>query len=254
MARPEIEEYQLYFNRLRPIYSQLFNLAHVITGNCEQAEYCLQYALLDCWALGCVSASHHGFREDLRSAVIRASQKSVHSAENPEPDFDWDGLNTSSAENPLARQIAQEPPETRRILALHFGCGLSIRRTANICDIDARRVRMLLHRFTARVRHRLAPSERRRCETMITRTVRTLLAQPNAQTPDFSKVFRTFQADAASMSRPSRLPIRLLHVTLAIILGVLCIAIFWLAAVLMQPTTLEVDSIDTSITTQAPEP
>ena len=74
MARSESEDFQLYFSRVRPIYHQLFNLAHAITGNCEQAEYCLQYAMLDCWAAGDASASRHGFREGLRRSS-RATRK-----------------------------------------------------------------------------------------------------------------------------------------------------------------------------------
>lgn len=240
MARPEVEEYQQYFSRLRPIYPQLFNLAHAIVGNCDQAEYCVQYALVDFWAMGHASTSRHGFREELRSTVIRTARKTAATSEAREAEFDWDALaGDGIGENPILRQIAQEPLETRRLLALHYGCGLSPGHIAPLCRTDARRVQLLLRRFEARIRHRVAPAERRRCEALIARTIRALMAQPVAGMPELSKVFRNFQVDAESINRPSRLPVRLLHGALAALLGLLCITAFWLAAVLLQPAVLE---------------
>ena len=71
MARIESEDFQLYFSRIRPIYHQLFGIAHAITGSCEQAEYALQFAMLECWSAGIVNASQHGFREGLRNILLR---------------------------------------------------------------------------------------------------------------------------------------------------------------------------------------
>lgn len=252
MAHPEVEEYQLYFSRLRPIYAQLFNMAHAITGNCDQAEYCLQYALTDCWALGCAAASHHGFREDLRNMVVRVACKSALSHEGAQAEFDWDGLQIADTDSLLPRQIAQEPMENRRILALRYGCGLSARRIAQLCGTDARRIQTQLRRFEARVRHRLPPAQRRRCESLISRSVRSQLALPSPQAPELGKVFRAFQADAASINRPSRLPVRILHGALAVLLGILCVAAFWLAAVLLQPPALEEISPQTTVIDETP--
>lgn len=240
MAHPEVEEYQQYFSRLRPVYPLMFNLAHAIVGNCDQAEYCVQYALVDCWAMGHAFTSHHGFREDLRSTVIRTARKTAATSEAREAEFDWDGLAWDGAsDHPILRQIAQEPLETRRMLALHYGCGLPPRHIAPLCRTDARRVQLLLRRFEARIRHRVAPAERRRCEGLIARAIRGLMAQPCAGMPELAKVFRNFQADAESISRPSRLPVRLVHGALALLLGLFCIVAFWLAAVLLQPAVLE---------------
>ena len=252
MARPEIEEFQLYFNRLRPIYHQLFNLAHAITGNCDQAEYCLQYAMLDCWSAGDVSASHHGFREGLRSSVVRAALRLAASGDAQGAEFDWDGLQADGGDAPpLQRLIAQEAPETRRALALRYGCGLSPRRIARLLGGESARVQTLLRRFGARTRRRLGVANMRRCERMITQAVRAQLAQPAPLAPDMGGVFRTFQADAASASRPSRLPARVLHAVLAAVLALFCIAAFWFAAVLMQPTALEAPATPGSVETIA---
>ena len=75
MVRSDSEDFQIYFNRIRPIYHELFNLAHAVTGSSAQAEYSLQYALLECWCLGSAPSSRHGFREALRRATLRAALK-----------------------------------------------------------------------------------------------------------------------------------------------------------------------------------
>lgn len=235
MSRPESEEFQLYFNRIRPIYHQLFNLAHAVSGSSEHAEYCLQYAMLDCWSAGEATASSHGFRESLRSNTVRIALKTA--ADAP---ADWDGLRSGAeSSDPLLRAIAQEGTELRRILALKYGCGLSARRIARAMDLDLNRVQTLLRRFEARTRRRLSGADSRKYDLLLVRTVRSQLNLPSPQAPEMGALFRSFQADAESVVRPNRLPARILHAVLALILALLCMGAFWLAAVLMQPAVLE---------------
>lgn len=237
MARIETEDFQLYFSRIRPIYHQLFAIAHAITGSCEQAEYALQYAMLDCWAAGDHTASHHGFREGLRSGVIRAALKHTGT------ESDWPGLQISpDHSDPILLSISQESIEVQRMLTLRHGCGLSEGRISRITDTDRDRVHTLLRRFEARTRRRLSPADRRRYELRISRAVRSQLSQPGSMAPEISTVFRTFQADAAEVSRPSRLPVRIIRTVCTVVLALLCILAFWLMAVLLQPPVLETPS------------
>lgn len=246
MARPEVEEFQLYFTRIRPIYHQLFNIAHAITGNCDQAEYCLQYAMLDCWSAGDANASHHGFREGLRSSVTRAALKCTTSGE-----YDWNGLQTDpDSDDPLVKLIAQEPAELQRLIALRYGCSLSPRRIAKAVDLDLNRVQTLLSRFEARTRRRLSGGDRRRFDVLVVRTVRSQLNQANHMAPEMGSIFRTFQADAASIARPSRLPARILRAVLAVILAIFCVVAFWFTAVLMQPAVLEKPAVQVEQTSE----
>ena len=245
MAHTEQDDFQLYFSRIRPIFHQLFNLAHAITGSSEQAEYCLQYAMLDCWAAGDASASRHGFREGLRASAMRTA---LRIANTEDVEYDWNGLASQEGESdPLLNLIAQEPAELRRVLVLRYGCNLSPRRIARLISADATRVQTLLRRFEARIRHKLTAWDRRRTDAQLTQAIRSHLTQPSPLSPEMNSVFRTFQADAATISRPSRLPARILRSALAVILAILCIAAFWLAAVLMQPAVMEENSVQVSM-------
>jgi len=235
MARSEVEDFQLYFNRIRPVYHQLFNIAHAITGNCEQAEYCLQYAMLDCWSTGDSNASHHGFREGLRTSVTRAALKSTAAQE-----FDWNGLLAEPGNSdPLLAIISQESAEVRRVLTLRHGCGLPVQRIARITGSDVSRVQTILRRFEARTRRKLSTLDRRRYDLLIMRSIRSQLSHPSPLAPEMGSVFRTFQADAQAISRPSRLPTRILRVVCGAVLAVICVLAFWFTAVLLQPPVLE---------------
>ena len=236
MARSDTDDFQLYLSRVRPIYHQLFNMAHAITGNCDQAEYSLQYAMTDFWAAS--SGSQHGFREGLRNTLIQAAMRTA----NAGAEFTWNGLNCENPEeenDPVRRLIAMESVELRRVLALKYGCGFSLRKIGRVMGIEPRRIQTALSRFEARARRKLDPGLRRRFDGLILKAVKADFNLPSPLSPDMGNAFRTFQADAAAMTRPSRLPSRILHGVLAVIMALICIAGFWLAAVLMQPPVLE---------------
>ncbi len=235
MARSDNEDFQVFFKRIRPIYQELFNLAHAVTGNGSRAEYSLQYAMLEFWSLGESPSTRRGFREALRSATLRVALKNTSGG-----DEDWDGLRApADSGDAIARLIAQETPELRRLLALRYGCGLSPRKSAHLARIEARRARLLTQRFEARAQRALPPADRRRFEARIAKSVRDGLALPNPLAPELNSVLRTFQVDAASVSRPNRLPGRILRAALAAVLTLLCVLTFWLAAVLLQPAVIE---------------
>lgn len=251
MVRTDSEEFQLYFNRIRPIYHELFNLAHAATGSSAQAEYSLQYALLECWSLGELPSSRHGFREALRSATLHAALKKPGGTDG---EADWDGLRTSAnPDDAIARLIAQESAELRRMLALRYGCGLALRRSARLAGVEVRRAKQLLQRFEARARRALPPADRRRVELRIVRAVRSGLTQPNPLAPELNNMLRTFQMDAASVARSNRLPGRILRCIVAAVLMLMCMLVFWLAAVLLQPAVLEEPAATSAVETTAPD-
>lgn len=233
MSQTETEVLERYLNRVRPVYHQMFNLAHALTGSVDAAEYCLQCALLQGWTAGEEAGSRHGFREFMRREIVRAGMKNV-SAET-----DWDGLNAAMEGDLLQQAVAQEGVDMRRILALHCGCRLSVRQIARVCGMEARRVKAMLRRFEARARRKLGGGTGKPLDARIARTVRSMLAQPDTLAPDMLGVFRSFQTDAGAAQRPSRLAGRIARAVLATVMALLCAAAFWFAAVLLQPPVLE---------------
>lgn len=227
------EEFLLYLGRVRPMYHRLFHIAHAITGDAAQAEYALQYALLDCWQLG--ESSHRGLRDALKRSIVRASIKNASFDAS-----DWDGLRTTPEDpEPVRRLISQESTEMRRILALKYGCELSIGQIARLMSLDRAGVRQLLNRFEARLRRRLQPSERRRYDFLIHNSIRSFFAEADTFAPEMNGVFRSFQADAAEVAKPGKLPKRIVKWVFAALLAIICILAFWLTAVLIQPPVLE---------------
>lgn len=231
MSQTETELLENYLNRVRPIYHQLFNLAHALTGSADAAEYCLQCALLKGWTAGEEAGSWHGFRESMQRELVRVGLKNIS------PEADWDGL-SAAGDDALQQAVAQESVEMRRVLALHCGCRLPVRQIARACGMEVRRVKAMLRRFEARARRRLGTAGRP-MDARIARAVRSMLAQPGGFAPDMLSMFRSFQTDAGAAQRPSRLPGRIARAALAVVMALLCAAAFWFAAVLLQPPVLE---------------
>lgn len=232
MTQNDTRALEQYLSRIRPIYHQLFNLAHAVTGSSEAAAYCLQYAMLQGWIAGEGEAGQHGFREALRRFAVRAALKCDLREQ------DWAGFEDVAEADPLYRLIAQENPEMQRVLALHFGCGLSMHQAAKIMDTDARRISAMLRRFEARAARKLQ-GRQQRLDRRITHVLRQAMNQESPLAPEMGASFRSFQADAAESSRPSRLPMKIIQWIIAAVLAVMCIAAFWFAAVILQPPVME---------------
>lgn len=230
------DEFRSYFLRIRPIFSQMYNIAHLITGNADSAEYCVQCAILDCWLAEESAGSVHGFREAFRRRTIRAALK----ARKENREFDWTDLQlTDTDSTPALIQLRKEPVEQRRVLSLHYACGFSPRKCASICGIEPRRARSVINRFEKRIARKLSAQDRRRVDSLLPKIFRDLLSRPDPDAPEAAAVFRTFQSDASDIRKPARLPARIARVAFAVVLTVLCMVGFFLAAVLIQPASIE---------------
>lgn len=240
MMQADNDALRIYLNRVRPHYIHLFNLAHAITGNCERAEYALQYAVTDFWAVCSTSGGHHNFREGLRSTLIKTAVKDVLSEKNTAAEFTWNGLCADgiSENEPVRRILSAESTELRRIIVLRCGCALPAAKIARILRTDPNRIATLIRRFEARAMRKLNGIDRRKFEWLLARCVDNELAQPNAFLPEMGNVFRTFLAEAVSVSRTNRLSTRIVRAAIITALAAICMLVFWLAAVLMQPPVI----------------
>ena len=233
MQRNTSEALRAWFRRVEPVYPELFNTAHAMCGNDDLAEYALRSAMLEVWAQD--PGRGMGFRERLRSALRQAATQTALSQERP-PEFTWPGFSAAQDDDPVLRQAAQERIEVQRLIMLRHGCGLSLRTSARLCGLSAAQARTLLERFESRCRSGMSGVDRARTEALIARSARKALARPGEDIPGPGQVYRALEAEAAGVQAPRRRVFRWVGRAVAVAVALLCAALFWVFAVLVQPT------------------
>lgn len=230
------EALRAFFSRAAAAIPELYNMAYAICGNHDLAEYSVQYALMEAW----LGESHGGigFREGLRNAVRRVALEEALEPRAEAVEFTWDGM-TAPGEDPVLRQLAQESLDTRRAVALRYGCALPVARVAKVMDLPAGKVRELLDRFERAVRRRMPAQEKRRLDIRLARTIGRAFDRPDENMPSLGALYRSFEADAAETRRPKHLVSKIIGRIMLALLAVVCALMFWLAAALIQPTPLE---------------
>ena len=231
MTEQTSETLRAWFKRVEPIYPELFNLAHVVCGNYDRAEYALRSAILDVWEQNADGGM--GFREKLRAA---ARDEALREAES-DTEFTWPGFPETSPD-PLIRQAARERIETQRILMLRHGVGLSVGKIARLTDTGKAQVREALDRFEARARRGLTGQERARFDALFSRAAKREL-NSRSDIPHAAAVYRGFEAEASQAQVPDRRLGKFAFMVLALAMALVCAFLFWLFAVLVQPPAME---------------
>lgn len=230
------EDLRTYYSRVTPAIPELFNMAYAICGNYDLAQYALQYALMEGW----FGEAHGGmgFREGLRIAVRQVAFEEALEPRAEAPEFTWDGLAAPNGD-PVLDQLAKENLETRRIVALRYGCGLSVGRVARLTGLTSSKVRGTLDRFSRSASRCLPAPQRRRFEAHLARAVDKQFDLADESMPSLGAIYRSFEAEASENRRPSHLASRVLKRVILCVLAALCALVFWLAAVLIQPPVME---------------
>lgn len=225
-----------FFTRVTPAIPELFNMAYAICGNYDLAEYVLQFTLMEAWS----GESHGGmgFREGMRNTLRRVAVEEAMEPRENAPEFTWDGL-AEGGDDPVLRLLAQESAETRRAVALRYGCGLPAAKIARLMDVSTNRVKELTDRFSRNACRSLATEERHRFEQKLAKTVDRAFDRASAEMPSLGVIYRSFEAEALETRRPTHLASKLVKRVLAAALAVVCALLFWLAAVLIQPNVME---------------
>ena len=238
MSEQTSEALRTWFKRVEPYYPDLFNMAHAICGNYEQAEYALRGAILEVWAQS--SEGGMGFRERLRSAVREESLQLLEEGEAASSEFTWPGI--AASDSPLMQLAARERPETQRLLVLKYGVGLPSRRIAQLTGMTPGQLRTALNRFEARCRRTLSGTERARLSATLAREMRRQLGS-RAGIPRPSTVYRAFEAEASGLRGHEHRVSRLVYRLVVLALTLVCAALFWLFAVLVQSPEIQADPV-----------
>lgn len=223
-----------WFKRVEPIYPELFNAAHAICGNYDQAEDALRSGILEVWTED--SEGSMGFRERLRTAVREEALRLCRQDEGG-ADFTWPGLNPEGS-NPVLRQAAREGLETQRLLMLKAGLGLSPGRIALVTGLPASFVKTTLKRFDARCRRSLPARDRGRYDVLLSRAMRQQL-QSRSGLPQPKAIYRAFEAEASNFKPRTHRISRVIYRIAVLVMALICAALFWLFAVLVQPPELQ---------------
>lgn len=230
------ESLRAWFRQVEPICPELFNAAYAMCGNFELAEQALCGAVLELWAQD--AAPGMGFRERARG-ILRDEAFSVLRSESARgAEFTWPGIPEPKSNDPILRQAFQEKPEVQRALLLRHGCGLSMRSVSQLTDVSADRLRAQLDRFETRCRRNLTGQSRSRADVLIARRMQQLLVQANADTPSAAQIYRAFEAEAGKAQVTTRHLPRVLGRAALVVMALLCGALFWLFAVLVQPAAV----------------
>ena len=248
MTEQTSESLRAWFRRIEPWYPELFNTAHVICGNYERAEYALRSAILDVWSQNADGGM--GFREKLRGSVREEALLSLRE-EGDGAELTWPGF--TAGEDALTRQAARERPEVQRMLMLRYGVGLPARRVAQVTGATHAQVRASLDRFESRCRRTLSSQERARFTAMFTEAAQRQLGT-RAGIPQPSAVYRAFEAEATGMQVSEHRVSRIVYRVLVLAMCLVCAALFWLFAVLVQTPQIKADPVPAPQATLVPEP
>lgn len=233
MQQQTSEQLRSWFKHVEPIYTELFNAAHVMCGNYDLAEYALRSAILDVWLQNVGGGM--GFRERLRASLRQECFAAALSEDGEHAEFTWPGFAPIRSDDPILAQLAQERVETQRLVMLRHGCGLSVKAASQLTGMTQAQIRAELDRFESRCRRRLTGQDRSRADLMISHRAKKLLTRGGAGIPQISQVYRAFEAEADGAQVTGHRFSHILSRILLALMALLCAGAFWLFAVLVQP-------------------
>lgn len=225
------EDRRAFLVRIRPLISGLFNAAHYIAGNSELAEYVTQEAVMSLY----VSGSRAGGKAGLREAVLREIRvRALRAVRRGERDEDLRPL-PEGVEGDALKILAAQPPELQREVILRYGCGLSTRQAARAMGLTDAQVRTDVRRFLSRA-ERALPDDLSRwsAERELSLELKRHLYREGGAAFDQAAMLRALEQEAERVKMPRRIVRRGLSFALTALAALLCAALFWLLAVLME--------------------
>lgn len=230
---PTSDSLRAWFRQVQPLCVELFNVAHLMCGNYDLAEYALRCAILDVWLES--ASGGMGFRERLRASLRREAFEIALSGEGRSAEFTWSGVAGGDGDgDPILDQLVRESVRTQRLVLLRHGCGLSPRSAAKLTGLTAGQVRGELIGFADRCVSRASRRSRARVDAQIARVAKKLLTRRDPDTPQISQIYRAFEAEADGAQVSGHRLSRVAGNIFLTLTALFCAAAFWLFAVLVQ--------------------
>ena len=233
-----------YLERLKPMYTRLFRVAHAVVGNLELSEYVLKSAIVEAYLRRGEWQGRMGFQESLLHTVRTVALvelKGMRQAGTFESDwtFPMPTHIEDAHMNLLLNRISREPEAVLRIALLYYGCDFTLKQIAvimemRLADVQSR-IRKLSSRITRAMKIRARQGSMSFEERMVSLMTEVLLT-PGEDVAEMGVVFRSFERDVEGAQRPRTSVWRFVDVGLRVIAVLFLVVVFWLIAVLMQPT------------------
>lgn len=226
---------QTFVERARPLLGPMYHSALLITDSAEQAENALKRALLEVYREQ-DAPDKRALREQLKKAVQEQAFACVHDLPlSGAQQGDWHGEGVSAVvDDPvlsaLASRFAMEERELQRYLLLRCGLSLAHARAAEAAGMDSAQAKEAYSRFRARA----AGARTEAFERTLAQMCRKIVEE-GAAAPDMSAVCRAFERDAVLSARGKKKKRNFFAYILCTLGIALCMLLFWLIAVLMQP-------------------
>ncbi|MGI6238073.1 MAG: RNA polymerase sigma factor [Christensenellales bacterium] len=241
-----MDELRLYFARVKPVYRELFGMAHAICGDYERAEYALQRAILEGFLSRRRFRSARGFRDSLKSDMRRIALNGNGAA----GEITWDAFAVGALDRPsdetVRRAIEQEDAQMRRAIMLRYGCDLRHAQIARVLNIPQKQAQLMLTRFERRLKRRMNAGARAGIEARLSEVCLDELTATSA-VPDAGAVYRTFEAEASGAIKPGRAISKLLARAAYIAAILLLALIIWIVAAVIRPARIVRDELPSEV-------
>lgn len=230
---------QVFLERARPSLPALYQTALLITDSAELSEAALARALFEEYSTETRPRDKRALRESLRKTTRDCALASLRSAPLCDAERgDWRGATGESvvddaALSALFGRFSMEEVATQRYILLRYGCGVSAQWAAEAAELTAAQAKERVERF----RSRAAGANAEAFDRALTRMCRLVVTE-SAGSPDMSAVCRAFERDAVESLRGTRRRRNVPGYVLCAIGILLCAALFWLIAVLLEPSNL----------------
>lgn len=228
---------QVFLERARPYLPGLYQTALLITDSAELAEASLSRALFEEYGAETRPRDKRALRASLQKTTKDCAFACLRSAPLYDAERgDWRGATGESVVDDatlsvLFGRFSSEDPATQRYLLLRYGCGVSAQRAAEATERAPAQAKDAADRF----RSRAASANAEAFDRALSRMCKLIVEEP-AGSPDMSAVCRAFERDAVESIRGARKHRNVPGYILAAIGILLCAVLFWLVAVLLEPS------------------
>lgn len=225
------DQFRLYFARIRPIYNELFSMAHIICGNYEQAEFALSTAIYSGWANRRNFRSSRAFLESMRADMRRIALAQA----KPDAEITWEMRPMGDEEDEHRLISFHDDPVILRAVMLRYGCGLSVKDVARLAGHTRRQTDKMLRRFINRVGKKTGASKP---EAYLSEMCMTEMLTASGA-PDIGAMFRTFEAEAERYDKPSaRRAKRVVSAVCCVLAFIILACAIWLTSALIRPARI----------------